>query len=96
MKPTAKQLTYLRRLATQTATTFSYPATSAAASREIQRLKALPRSGASDTRRERRDVQRVLHERPDDTTAIRAHDVRGYGSSARWAHRPTDTQKHQP
>ena len=96
MKPTPRQLAYLRSLATQTATTFTYPATSAAASREIQRLKALPRAGAGDARREQRDVQRALHERPDDATAIRARDVRGYGSNARWAHRPTDAQEHQP
>jgi hypothetical protein len=96
MKPTPRQLAYLRSLATQTATTFTYPATSAAASREIQRLKTLPRAGTGDARREQRDIQRALHERPDDATAIRARDVRGYGSNARWAHRPTDAQEYQP
>jgi hypothetical protein len=96
MKPTAKQLAYLRSLATSTGTTFTYPATSGAASSEIKRLKALPRTGAGDARREHRDIQRALQERPDDATAIRTGDVRGYGSNARWAHRPTDTQEHQP
>jgi hypothetical protein len=85
MKPTRRQLAYLRSLATQTATTFTYPATSAAASCEIQRLRALPRAGAGDARREQRDVQRALHERPDDATAIRARDVRGYGSKCQWS-----------
>jgi hypothetical protein len=93
MKPTRKQLTYLRSLATQTGTTFAYPATSAEASAEIRRLRALPSSGTGDARRERRDVQHALQQRPDDATAIRAHDVRGYGSGARWAHRPTDDQE---
>lgn len=95
MKPSAKQLAYLRHLAMKTGTTFTYPATSAAACHEIQRLQALPRTGASDARRERRDVRRALHERPDDANAIRARDVRGYGSNARWAHRPSDTQEHR-
>jgi hypothetical protein len=90
MKPSPKQLAYLRSLATSTGTTFSYPATSAAASAEIKRLKQRSRSSAGDQMRDRRAVQRDLQERPDDATAIRARDVRGYGSSARWAHRPTD------
>jgi len=92
MKPTAKQLAYLRILAARTATTFAYPATSAAASVEIRRLRALPSSSAGDARRERSDVQHALQERPDDATAIRAHDVRGYGSAARWAHTPADEE----
>src|SRR4051794_25440484 len=93
MKPTAKQLAYLRILAARTATTFAYPATSAAASAEIRRLRALPSSSAGDAPRERSDVQRALQERPDDAPAIRAHDVRGYGSTARWAHTPTDEER---
>jgi hypothetical protein len=93
MKPTPKQLAYLKNLAARSGTTFTYPATSTQASREIRRLQVCPRSGAGDTARERRDVQRDLSERPDDSTAIRAADVRGYGSSARWAHRPTDIQE---
>ena len=94
MQPTRKQLAYLRSLATRTGTTFAYPATSAQASTEIQRLQTLPRLGAGDARRERRDVQHALQERPDDATAIRADHVRGYGSSARWAHTPED-QEHR-
>jgi len=86
MKPTRKQLAYLRTLAEQTATTFAYPATSAEASAEIQRLKAIPRSRAGDAQRDRRAVQRDLTNRPDDATAIRDRDVRGYGSNCRWSH----------
>jgi hypothetical protein len=93
MKPTRKQLAYLRGLAERTGTTFAYPQTSGEASAEIKRLKARPRSGAAEQRRERRDVQRDVAERPDDATAVRARDVRGYGSSARWAHRPVDSQE---
>jgi hypothetical protein len=93
MKPTRKQLAYLRKLAEKTGTTFAYPETRAQASAEIQRLQARPRSGVGDARRERRAVQRDLQIRPDDATAVRARDVRGYGSSARWAHRPIDDQE---
>ena len=91
-KPTPKQLAYLKNLATKTGTTFAYPATSRQASAEIKRLQALPASGSGERVRELRGVQRDLAERPGDNTAIRAADVRGYGSSARWAHRPTDNQ----
>jgi hypothetical protein len=85
MKPTAKQLAYLKALAQRTATTFTYPATSAKASAEIRRLKALAASGGGDRTRELRDVQRDIAERPDDATAIRARDVRGYGSNCQWS-----------
>jgi hypothetical protein len=91
VKPTPKQLAYLRSLAEQTGTTFTYPATSAQASAEIRRLQRRPRSGVGERARERRDVQRDLAERPDDSVAVRRRDVRGYGSSARWAHTP-DTE----
>lgn len=95
MKPTPKQLAYLRGLADKTGTTFASPQTSAEASAEIKRLQARPRSARSDQARERRDVQRAMQERPDDATAVRASDVRGFGSTARWAHRPTDNQETQ-
>ena len=54
--PTRKQLSYLRRLAEQTGTTFTPAATRAQASREIERLKALPTTTAAERRRERRAV----------------------------------------
>jgi len=90
MKPTPKQLAYLKSLAEQTGTSFTYPATSGQASAEINRLKARPRSSAADRRRDQRAVQADLQTRPDDSTAIRSSDVVGFGSSARWAHRPDD------
>lgn len=46
--PTAKQLSYLRRLAEQTATTFTAPKTRGQASREIKRLKTLAVSFRED------------------------------------------------
>ena len=47
-RPTRKQLSYLRRLAEQTGTTFTPPATRADASREIERLKARPTTPAAE------------------------------------------------
>lgn len=91
LKPTRKQLRYLRLLADRTATSFAYPATITDASAEITRLTKLPATGRGERTRERRAVQRDLAERPDDATAVRVgRDVRGYGSSARWAHTPDD------
>ena len=95
-KPTRRQLAYLRSLAARSGTTFAYPATGRQASAEIKRLQRLPASGRGERVRELRDVQRDLAERPSDNTAIRPGDVRGYGSTARWAHRPTDNQEQQP
>jgi hypothetical protein len=85
MKPTSKQLAYLRALAERTGTTFTPPTTSSEASSEIRRLRALPSSSPSERTRERRQVQHDLAERPDDATAIRARDLRGYGSKCQWS-----------
>jgi len=93
LKPTPKQLRYLRILAQRTGTSFAYPATIDDASIDITRLTKLTASSRADRTRERRDVQRDMQTRPTDATAVRARDVRGYGSSARWAHRPTDNQE---
>jgi len=94
MKPTPRQLAYLKSLAEATTTTFTYPKSSAQASAEIRRIKARPRSSTGERTRERRDVQRELAERPQDAAAVRVgRDVRGYGSSARWAHTPDDAPR---
>jgi hypothetical protein len=89
-KPTDKQLSTLRRLATQTGTSFATPKTKWEASREISRLIALADSidhslQRSTTRRERRAVSADLAERPREATAVRDDEVSGWGSSARWA-----------
>jgi hypothetical protein len=61
------------------------PTPSSQAGSEISRLRALPRSGAGERARERRQMQRALQQRPGDATAIRARDVRGYGSDCQWS-----------
>jgi Protein of unknown function (DUF3072) len=83
-KPTSKQLSYLRALADLTGSTFTPPTTRAQASREIERLKALPTSSASERRRDRRAVQDAMA-RDVPASSVRAHETRGYGSTARWA-----------
>ncbi len=90
MKPTAKQLRYLRDLAQATGTTFTPPKTVAEASREIARLKARPISSPADRARERRRVQDDLARAPHDAVRHRPDDTRGHGSTARWAHHPED------
>jgi hypothetical protein len=80
--PSSRQLRYLRALAEQTGTSFTYPATRAQASSEIARLVKL-KSGA----------ERLPLELPHDTateslhyaTAVRSDEVSGHGVSAKWA-----------
>ena len=84
-KPTHKQLSYLRRLAEQTGTTFTPPGTRAEASREIDRLKTRPTTPAVERRRERRAVQDAMASR-GPASSVRREETTGYGSTARWAH----------
>jgi hypothetical protein len=84
--PTTKQLRALRSLALSRGQTFSYPATKAEASREIQRL--LRASGQSIIDREIEADELQKERGPHDATAVRADEVSGHGSSARWSHHP--------
>lgn len=86
MTPTPAQLRYLRTLTQRTGTTFAAPATRAAASAEIQRLRGLPASHRGDAQRERRDVCADLQSGHGDATRYQPDEIRGYGSSAQWAH----------
>jgi hypothetical protein len=83
-KPTAKQLRFLKGLASSRGESFSYPQTRREASLEIERLQGRRRSTGSDRRREARAVSRELSEGPADAAAIRPAETEGYGSSARW------------
>jgi hypothetical protein len=82
-KPTPRQLRYLRQLAEQTGTTFTAPATRRQASQEIERLKRRPRSATQERRDDRRAVSRGLAER-QPASSVRADEIVGYGSQARW------------
>jgi hypothetical protein len=85
-KPTARQQRFLRRLAEQTGTSFTPPATKAQASREIRRLEGLQRSSRADQLRDRKAVQADGQAGAGDSVRHHPGETRGFGSSARWAH----------
>ncbi len=85
-RPTARQQRYLRRLAEQTGTSFTPPATKAQASREIARLEGRTRDSRDDRVRDQRAVEDDLQAGVGDSVRHRAGDTTGYGSTARWAH----------
>jgi hypothetical protein len=78
---TPKQLSYLRRLALQTATTFTPPRTRRQASCEIQRLKGLKARRGTHLEVPPRHLDPA--EQPY-ATEQKPGEVSGYGSSARW------------
>jgi hypothetical protein len=79
-KPTARQLAYLRTLATQTGSTFATPRTRGDASREIDRLRHLRVSRGWEVELPR------AGDCVDEpyASAVQPHEVSGYGSSATW------------
>ena len=85
MKPTAKQLRYLRDLAVSRGQTFRYPKTRAEASAEIRRLRALRPDSRRDRAIERREGERAVPRDQFDAAAVRPEEISGYGSHARWA-----------
>ena len=85
-RPTRRQLNYLKALAQRTGQTFAWPDSSAAASREIRRL----RNTRPSTDLERAIEQfgdRQAIEAAQDAAAIHAFEVAGYGSNATWSQR---------
>lgn len=84
LKPTPRQLRYLKDLAIRTGGSFTYPQTFAEADAQIKRLRKRRRSSTSDRRREARQVSRDLAERRGDAASIQPSEVSGYGSSATW------------
>ncbi|MGO9488143.1 MAG: hypothetical protein ACLQBB_03835 [Solirubrobacteraceae bacterium] len=85
VKPaTAKQLRYLRALANKTGTTFTQPATSREASREIARMRRLtPRVDAPTGR----DAEARY------ATAPVQEEIAGYGVDAHWRHTSPPKQR---
>ena len=86
--PSARQLNYLKALANRTGQTFTYPRTSRAASREIQRLKKVRPSSRIELELERLDLtgEQAAREANCD---VRVHlgEIEGYGSTATWSRR---------
>ena len=81
--PTAKQMRYLRGLATQRGESFTYPQSSQQASAEIARLLSRRRGSHIQRRIESEQVSRDMAER-GGAAAVRDSEIVGYGSSARW------------
>jgi len=78
--PTPRQLRYLRVLAGNTGTTFTYPATRGEASRQIDRLRKLedePHAPYVETGDS--NAEDLVY-----ATAVRGEEVSGFGSSATW------------
>jgi hypothetical protein len=86
--PSSKQLTYLKALANRTGQTFTYPKTSLQASGEIQRLKSIRPSSASELAMERFDLaaENAARDANCDAT-IRSDEIAGWGSNAHWSQR---------
>jgi hypothetical protein len=85
VKPTTKQLRYLRELANSRGQTFRYPTTRAEASAEIRRLLARRPDSRLARAIERREGQRTVRREQFDATAVRPEEIEGYGGHARWA-----------
>ncbi|MDQ3739638.1 MAG: hypothetical protein M3320_09635 [Actinomycetota bacterium] len=87
MKPTSRQLNYLRSLAQCTGQTFAWPHTIEDASSEIERLQGVKKTPVADRRRERREVRDDMAGGRGDSARVRETEVEGYGSTARWTGR---------
>jgi hypothetical protein len=85
VKPTTKQLAYLRALAHRTGQTFTPPATRADASREIRRLREATPSSQQELGEERRAIRDALSQGDGARAAVRDEEITGYGSSCEWA-----------
>jgi len=91
-KPTTKQINLLKRLASETGTSFTYPQTVGEAKAEITRLLDLKKNDPhasiqrSSARRERRQTSLDCHTAIGSASRFRDDEVTGYGSSAQWVY----------
>jgi hypothetical protein len=83
-EPTAKQLRYLRHLASSRGQTFTPPTTRAEASAQIERLKSRRADSSWERRSEAFVLGREIDDRWGPATGARRHEIEGYGSTARW------------
>ena len=96
MRPaTRKQLAYLRVLAQRTGETFAYPTTASQASDEINRLLNRSPSTRIEQHLDRREIQAMMAERPDNATRIREDETIGHGSSAAWTDKPWEHDEYE-
>ena len=97
-RPTDRQLRFLKSLAEQTGTSFTYPKTRGQASREIERLVQLKDSGSippaevleCDERMESDGLIESDERSLVYATAVADHEVSGYGSTASWSGGPVE------
>jgi hypothetical protein len=83
--PRPRQLGYLKSLAAQTGTSFTYPKTSGQASREIKRLLALKEAGHSELAIRPSDIEaEPVGSELVYATAVQPGEVVGFGSAASW------------
>ena len=83
--PTARQQSYIRRLALARGISFTPPKTVAEASRLINQLKRHRPDDAGTRRRELKAVRAELASRAGGAARVRDDEVDGYGSSATWS-----------
>jgi hypothetical protein len=84
IKPTPRQLRYLRTLAERTGTTFTTPRSIAEASRLIEEMQERKQTPRSEVSRERREVSQDMATRRGDAAQVRPDELSGHGSSATW------------
>lgn len=81
---TAKQLSYLKRLATERGQSFAYPHTVAQASHEIDRLKHTRPSSHAELEIER-EIADAVAVGEQDAARVRDDEISGHGSNCRWS-----------
>ena len=83
--PRPRQLGYLKLLADQTGTSFTFPKTGAQASREIKRLLALKKSGHVELTIRPSDIEaEPVGSELVYATGVQPGEVVGFGSAASW------------
>jgi hypothetical protein len=95
MRPTPKQLAFLRTLAQRTGETFTYPQTVSQASAEIDRLLKRKLSTRIEQRLDRDAVFSMVAKRPHDATRIRDDETAGHGSTAAWSDKAWEHDDYQ-
>jgi hypothetical protein len=84
-RPTAKQLKYLRALASRAGQTFAYPKTASQASTEIRRLQKQHRSSRVEVRVECKLIADQVARGPVSAANVDLdRETEGYGSTATW------------
>ncbi|HYQ78786.1 MAG TPA: hypothetical protein VEP91_06725 [Solirubrobacterales bacterium] len=82
-KPSPGLLRVLRQMSEERGVTFAYPATAAQGRAELARLKTIPKEGRAFRAEDVATVKTGLVQ-SGDAARVRAAELDGYGSSARW------------